>query len=473
MLAQLRRGVAWTYASVAASGMLQIGVVAVTARLLPAEAFGLIAMANVVLRFGSYFAQMGVGRALVQRQQIDDDDVRAAFTSSTVLGGATALIVFAAAPIAAGYFQTDEVVPVMRWLALTFVVTGLGATARALLQRQLRFRASSAIEVASYALGYAVPTLVLAANGYGVWSLVAGAIGQAAVTTAASMALARHSLWPMLRWAPHARLLRFGATVSGISVLEFLGAAMDTLIIGRFGTPAQLGVYNRAFMLASLPTYQVNQGIAKVLFPVLSAGRADPAAFATALTAATRSAIKLVVPLGVGMGLTAPELIHVVLGDAWPDAVPVFAILAPVLALNLLATFPGQALDAVGRLRWKAVMQSAYVAALAMGLLSASYWGLDLRRVTAVVGTAIALRVLAVFVLALRVGVVSPGSLMDALRTAVVAALATAATFLAVLTPLRSLGAAPMPTLLAAVAAGGVVVMLAFRADVVRLLRER
>ena len=49
-----------------------------------------------------------------------------------------------------------------------------------------------------------------------------------------------------------------------------MGSSLDTIVIGRFGTAAQLGIYNRAFMLASLPTYQVHHGIAKVLFSVLT-----------------------------------------------------------------------------------------------------------------------------------------------------------------------------------------------------------
>ena len=90
MLGQLGRGVAWSYTSTGVTAVVQVAVVATTERLLPPEAFGLIAMANVVLRFGSCFAQMGVGRALVQRAHIDDLDIRAAFTSSTVLGLITA-----------------------------------------------------------------------------------------------------------------------------------------------------------------------------------------------------------------------------------------------------------------------------------------------------------------------------------------------------------------------------------------------
>lgn len=473
LLGQLGHGVAWTYTGMVISGVLQVFVVAATARLLPPEAFGLIAMANVVLRFGSYFAQMGVGRALIQRSSIDDDDVRAAFTSSALLGALTTVTVIALAPLAAAYYQTDDVVPVMRWLALTFVISGLGATARALLQRRLQFRAVSTIEVVSYALGYAVPTLVLAASGFGVWSLVAGALGQVTVSTVATMILARHHLAPMLRWAPHARLLRFGATVSGISVLEFIGSSLDTLVIGRFGTATQLGIYNRAFMLASLPTYQVNHGIAKVLFPVLSSGRSTPAAFAQALEAATTTAIKLVVPLGVAMAIAAPELVRVVLGDGWVEAIPLFAVLAPALAINLIATFPGQALDAVGRLRWKAVVQAVYVVALGSLLVTLATPILDLKQVALVLAAAISLRTIAMFLVAYGSSAVTGQLLRSSIRNAAVALGLTSVTVMPPMVLLRSYGASDAVVLVSAIALGGIVLLGLLGRDVVRYVHER
>ena len=444
-----------------------------TARLLPPEAFGLIAMANVVLRFGKYFATMGVNRALIQRADIDDMDIRAAFTSSTTLGVLTAATVIAVAPLAAVYYQTDDVVAVVRWLGLTFVFSSMGGTARALLQRRLAFRTTGAIEVASYAFGYAVPTLTLAVSGYGVWSLVTGAIGQVAVSSGVAMLLTRHSLRPTFRVEPHRRLLGFGFKVSGISVLEFLGSALDTLVIGRFGTVAQVGIYNRAFMLASLPTYQVQHGIAKVLFPVLSSGRSDPAAFAHTLGTASRASIKLVLPLGIGMALTAPELVRVVLGDQWLDTVPVFTVLAPALALRLLSTFPGQALDALGRLRWKAIVQALYVVLLCSALMVTATNGLDLTTISLVIAIAIGCRTLAVYTLIYRTGTVDRSFLVGALRTALVTATATCIAFIPVLAVLRDMGTPVLLTLAVAIATGGIVLLALFSTSIARIVRER
>lgn len=428
LLSQFRRGAIWTYSSLGASMLVQLGVTATTARLLDPADFGLIAMANVLLRLGNYVAQMGVGRALIQAPEIDELDVRAAFTSSTLLGVLVALVIVLIAPLAAVYYQTEDVIPVIRWLAVMFVVSGMGATAQALLRRNLRFRTSGVVEFMAYLLGYAAPALWLASAGFGVWSLVVAAIGQATVMGGLSYAFTRHSLRPLFAMRHHRRLLGFGSKVSGISLLEFLGSTLDTMIVGRFGTAAQLGLYNRAFMLASLPMYQINNGLAKVLFPVLASGQTNRAAFNETLDRVTKLAIKVVVPAGVGMAIAAPELVAVVLGPQWNDAAPLFAILAIGLAINLLTMFPGIALEALGLLRGKAIVQAAFVVLLATVLTGLIYaTGFSLRNVTLVIATASLFRTSALFVLAARSGVYSKANSRRYARLTLGCALSSAA----------------------------------------------
>lgn len=473
MLAQLRRGVTWTYTSVAISGVIQLGVTGATARLLDPTAFGLVAMANVLLRLGGYVAQMGVGRALIQRRDIDDDDVRAAFTSSTLLGMVVAAVIVLAAPLAAMFFRSNEVVPVVRWLALTFVASGFGATAQALLRRNLRFRGSSLVEVAAYAFGYGLPTVLLASVGFGVWSLVIGAISQGVVASALAYLLIRHPVRPMFKLEVHRRLLAFGTKVSVISFLEFVGSTLDSAVIGRLGSAAQLGLYNRAFMLATLPTYQINNGIAKVLFPVLSGGQGDRVALRSTLRRVTVMAIKIVLPVGVGMALAAPDLVAVVLGPQWVQATPLLAVLAVASAINLLATFPGIALEAIGALRGKAIAQAGYVIALAGALLLVvRIGGFDLQAIVVVIAAAYTLRTAVLFALGAAVDVYEPRALRNQLAVAVVTVVVAGTLIGGGLAVSRSLGFSPVANVFTAVAAGSVALCLLFLTELVEIVRQ-
>jgi lipopolysaccharide exporter len=198
----------------------------------------------------------------------------------------------------------------------------------------------------------------------------------------------------------------------------------------------------------------VNHGIAKVLFPVLSSGRSNPATFAQALGDATTTAIKLVVPLGVGMALAAPELVRLVLGDRWVDAIPLFTILAPTLAINFVATIPGQALDAVGRLRWKAVVQAKHVVALGSMLVALATRILNLDLVALVIAAAISLRTIDMFLVAYGSSAITGQLLTSSVWNAAVASTLTGVAVMPPIVLLRSAGASDIVVLAGAVALG-------------------
>ena len=385
-----------------------------------------------------------------------------------------AVVVVLAAPLAALFFRSQAVVPVVRWLALTFVASGLGATAQALLRRDLRFRGSGLVEVASFAVGYGLPTLALAATGFGVWSLVVGAIGQRALASGLAYALTRHPLRPTFELHVHRRLLGFGTKVSIISLLEFVGSTLDSAVIGRFATASQLGLYNRAFMLATLPTYQAHNGLAKVLFPVLSGGQHDREAFRHALRRITVLAIKVMLPLGVGMALAAPELVAVVLGPQWTAATPLFAILAVASAVNLLATFPGIALEAIGVLRGKTVAQSAYVLALAsMLVLLVLSGGFSLHAVVLVMAVGYTLRTLAYFGAGVVAGVYDGRAMGHQLAVASISGLVSGALIGGSLVVARGLGFSAVATVAVAMVMGVVALTLLFGSELLVLARSR
>lgn len=455
MLTQLRTGATWTYMAMAIGGVLQLAATAVTSRLLDPTAFGLVAMANIVVRFGNYFAQMGIGRALIQAETIDEHDIRATLTSSLLFGASVALLAVLLAPLVASYFQAPEVVPVIRWLSLTFVLGGMSLTSQALLRRRLRFRALGAIEVVSFGLGYAVPAVLLAMSGFGVWSLVGGMVGQAAIAAVLGYVLTRHPVLPTLKFSVYRRLLRFGAVVSGISLLEYFGQTLDSLVIGRFGTPAQLGIYNRGHLLASLPTYSLNEGLAKVLFPVLSRGRSNPEEFKTSLLRVALLGVRVVVPLGVGLAVAAPEIVQVVLGDQWSGSASVLAILGASMAIGINATFPGLALEALGVLRGKFVVQASYVLVLGAALFFvASRESHSLTSIAAAVASALVLRVLAYYLLALRAGAITLRSVVSVFVTMLISAAVTAALMFPGLAVMRGLDAPTLVRLLVAIGLG-------------------
>ncbi len=363
-------GLRWTFTATAATLVMQLAYTAVMGRLLEPRLFGLVASAQIVLQFGTYFSEMGLGQALIQKEELEDDEVRAAFTSSLLLGGMITAGIFFAAPALSVLFSTPDVVPVARALAFSLLLTAVGLTSANLLRRQLRFKVIAIIDIASYVVAYMIVGLVLALTGFGVWSLVAASLTQVGLRAIASMAMARHGYRPLLAIKRLRSLYSVGGRISVISGLEYIGQAIIVVIIGRNAGQGPLGQYNRATLLIDLPLQNLTFGLAGVLFPTISRVQGDTARVRRAYLQSVRIVAAVLIPLGAGVAVAAPQIVEVVLGDQWGTAALLLPALAGASCLAALSFFGGITSEALGALNTKMALQATYVVVLVAGLLA-------------------------------------------------------------------------------------------------------
>jgi O-antigen/teichoic acid export membrane protein len=361
LTAKTLQGIKWSYLSTIVKSVLQIGFTAIMARLLEPAAFGLIAMAGIILGFGSYIAQMGVGPALIQKKEIIDEDVRAAFTSALFLGILFFVLFWLFAPFVIYIFDNKNIIPIIQVMALSFIITGLNTTALSLLRRNLEFRFLAITEIISYLLGYGMIGITLAYNGFGVWSIVAGALSQGALLTILSHLFCRHKLSFIYQWKYYKSLYSFGGRISVISFFEFLGSYLDTLAIGHYIGATPLGIYNRAFMLVNLPAQYLTSSFSRVLFPSFSRIRKDTERLKKAYLFTIMLFSAILLPTCFGIAASSREIVLLILGENWIPAIPVLQILAIATPFNLLSHFGGVVCEATATLNIKLFMQIVYI----------------------------------------------------------------------------------------------------------------
>lgn len=364
-------GIKWGSVSVVTMVVFQLGLMAVMARLLAPADFGLMAMAGVAMRLFAFFAQWGIGAALVQRAEIGEREVRLAVGLTLALCVPATALTVALAPLVGAFFGNDTVSRIVQVLAAGFVLNGMGAVSMALLRRSLRFKAVAAVETLSYLIGYGAVGLVCAWIGLGVWALVAATLGQAAFAWIAAWACTHHPLRPVWR-GDRSFLLGYGVRHSVISFVEFVGTTLDTAVLGRLVGDAALGLYNRASLLAVLPAEKVAGVVSRMLFPVFSAAQQDRATVGAAWLLGLGVVGLAAGVLALGMAAAAEEVIGVLLGPAWLEAVPVFKILALATPFMYMSNVCGVTCDALALLRFKLRLQTS--ALLLLGLLFALWY---------------------------------------------------------------------------------------------------
>lgn len=379
----------WAYASTGVLFLLQLVVLAVLARTLTPSAFGIMGLATIVVTFANLVAQLGIGQALVQRASLDDRAIRVVFTVSTSLGLVIAAIAAGMAPLLADFFREPMVAPIVRVVTLSFPLLGVGVAAEALLQREFRFRALGAIQVASYVVGYGAVAVVLSLLGFGVWSLAFATVAQSLVRMVLTLAVRRHPKRPA--WDPQVlrALVGYGGGLTLSKLFNTIAIEGDYIVVGRSLGPAALGIYSRSYQMMLIPVTLVGQGVSRVLFPSLSRIQDDPAKLRESYLTASGAITLLGLAMSAGMVVLAPEIVAVVLGDQWRDAVLPLRILAAALVLRLAYKLDDAMAKATGRLYARAMRDLVYAATVIGGAVLALPYGLP--GVATAVGGAIAL----------------------------------------------------------------------------------
>lgn len=362
-------GLRWSYLAAAGGAVVQLLYVAALSRLLEPAAFGLMAIATLVVNFAFYFSRMGVAQALIQKPDLRQEDIRVGATVGLVFGGVSFAVLWVLAPVVAEFFDEAAAAPLLRAMAATLLLSGLAMTSQGLLRRGLRFRALAIIDVTGSVAGLLVG-VGAALAGAGVWSLVAAALTSSVVHFVWQYAATRHPLRPIWRVREFRALYGYGARVSVLRFTEFLGKNLDTFVVARVASAAVLGQYNRAFHLVNLPLSRyLASALSTVLFPGFARIQQEPRRLHRAYLSVTSLGALVLFPLSAGMAVAANEIVRVVLGDQWDRAallVPYFALAA---ALNIMSRFAELLCEARAELNRTIALQFGSLIVLA-GLLA-------------------------------------------------------------------------------------------------------
>jgi O-antigen/teichoic acid export membrane protein len=372
LTAQAASGLRWSSVGYGAVLLANVAYTMTMSRLVDPVAFGLMALAQLVVLFAQFFVRMGLASALVQKPVLTRDDIRAASAAGIGIGVLCFGLVWVLAPLFGELFRAPGLPPVLRLLGITFLFEGLAMVGLGLLRREHRFRELSVITFVTYVLGYLVVGVGLALLGAGVWSLVVGALVSSGSQMVWQYALLRHPLRPVLRREPYREVYGYGIRLTSAHLLDYVGANLDTYTVGRYADTAILGQYSRGYYLAFQPLrWYLTAALTNVLFPHLSRIQHDETRLHRAYLSVLALGSIIVFPLCAGMAVAAQELVLVVLGRQWSVAattVPWFALAA---ACSVISALSQTVAEARADLYRSLGVQAAYIAVLATLLVVA------------------------------------------------------------------------------------------------------
>lgn len=404
-------GSAWIVGGYLTLNVLRLGTNLVLVRLLTPDIFGLAAWLTTILVGLQMFSDVGIGPAIIQNPRGDEDRfLRTAWTIQVLRGMAMFLVACLITwPLALFYHEIDSLYYLLPVVATAAVIEGFRSTALFRMNRHLRIRELTLLEMARTTL-QSVLMLVIAWRWPTVWALLIPMLAGIAFEAVVTHFLLRDRRDGFGWDRESSRLLfSFGKWVFISTLLTFVANSSDKLIFAKVFTLEELGIYYIALGLATLPTQALLKVGQKVVFPAYSqvaqalqqrvqrgfdGVKSDAAEVWTddlsgdadidreserfrRVFSRVRSVLLMLGAYSVATLIAAgPALIQVLYPANYAAAGWMLQLLAIGAWFQILEVTNGSAMLALGHPRWVALSMAAKVAALAVLIpLLAWQWG--------------------------------------------------------------------------------------------------
>jgi len=348
MASRAGRSLIWTLLESGGLSVLSLTVLIVLARMLGPSELGTAALALGTVQMVAIALDTLLHDAIVQRPDLDDDHLHTAFWTCFGLGVIFSFAFWIGAPAIGRLFESPGLPPLLSVAGLSLPFTGAGSVVIAILRRKFEFKAL-ALRTLHGRLAGAMAAIVLAALGYGVWSLIAQHLLQAVMNTA--------SVWRSTPWRPRLvfrrrrllELLSFGMMALGTRMAWVSSARLFTVLVGYFLGVTAVGYINIAQRVVDTLNDMLTGAAYNLAFPIFARQQADRGMLARTYSQATEFAALTVQPLFAGVAVCAPAIVHLFLGESWSAAIPLVQIMAIGAMLQFVLLFGEAALTALGK----------------------------------------------------------------------------------------------------------------------------
>ena len=461
-------GAAWSALSTLLLRLSNVAITAIVAHILAPRDFGIFTVALAVYTIVFNLAEFGVGSCLV-RADLDIDSVAPTMVTVALVTSAMsaeAMAVFAR-PIATALGSADGAQPV-RIMALTLLVGGLSSVPSGQLTRDFRQDKLFLANFISLLPSTAV-LLILAESGNGAMAFAWSRLAASSVMCVVMIASVPKHYLPGINRNALLVLYRFGLPLAGANFINFILINVDYVFVGHLVGPVALGAYVLAFTLASSPGLLLGNVINSIAMPAFSRVKHDPTLLKNAMASALRAVSLIIMPMCSLMIALARPLVLTLYGAKWAASVEVLSILSLYGAISIVCILFANMLTSLGKAKFTLIVQLLWLAALipamAFGVRRDGIAGAAIAHI-AVIGPL----VLPSYLLALKR---ATGVRLTMLGKAILLSLLAASAAGLAARSVASRFAGPLVKLVAGLAAGGLIYVIAVTPQAVALLSQK
>jgi teichuronic acid exporter len=343
------RGVFWSALSGLVPAAVSAGVFTVTSRYLTPAEFGLVALAASIALLASAVAPAGFGQALIQRETVRRAHLDSVFWLCLVAGLAIFGALVVAAPRLAWLLGEPGLAIFVPVLATRVIFDLAAVVPNALLTRSMSFDRMAWRATAASLIAGAL-CLVLLLMGYGIWAL---ALSQLASSVAICVGSLLAAGWlPSLRIEPAAlrELARYGMFASGHRIIRLVN--IDQIMLGALLGAAPLGIFSFARRIFQILNDLIAGALNAVSYSLMASLQSEKEKLKQAFLFSTFASSAVSFPVFVGMGAVAADLVPLLFGRHWVEAVPALQAFCFIGLLSCVGILQASLITSQGHAGW-------------------------------------------------------------------------------------------------------------------------
>lgn len=339
--------IVWSVAERLSSQIVYFIVSVLLARIIDPTDYGVVTTVTVIINIFCGAIQSGFSSAIIYTKDPDVKHYTTAFWSTLGICSFLYVILFSVAPFVADFYDNDSIVLYMRVMSVQIIIQGLQSIPFAYVSKNMQFRKNYIATFVGVVVAAGV-SLGLAFSGYGIWALIA----LTPVEVFASMI----TLWCMTHlkiqfsfdFSLSKKMFSYCWKLMGVDVLNSLYTSINSIIIGKKYTQADVAYYNRGSNLPQTLLGSVNTAVSKVLFPVFAAYD-DRKIVKANLRLSIRIINFISYPMLFGMLSVAEEIVVTLYSSKWIGIVPYLKLMCVAWAFQPIQICVIQAMKAMGK----------------------------------------------------------------------------------------------------------------------------
>jgi len=347
----------------------------ILARILFPKDFGIIGMISIFITTGKFLLDGGLASSLIRNKDVNQEDYSTVFFTNVAAAILIYILLFMTAPLIASFFGESILINLLRVYGIVFLIGSFSTIQSVRLNKNLQFKTQFKLLLPSLIIS-AMVSIWMAYNGFGVWSLVWKELIFSGIATI--------QLWFYANWQPtlifNKKLFKyhfnFGSKLLLTDILSSFFNDVYKIVIGKYFSASQLGLYTRAKSMEELPNGIIFNAINRVMYPLLSNVNDDDERLKRIYRQIITTVHFLVVPVLVLMAILAKPLFIFLLTEKWIEAVPYFQILIIAALFSPMQAYMLNICKVKGRSDLVLKLSTIQYLLLAVGLLPAIWLGI-------------------------------------------------------------------------------------------------